>query len=287
VRIRGIGILILASLIGSVALTREASYYKPGQPRNEPANQMPKELEGIQIDQKPGTKLDLNLKFRNESGAEVTLGDYFNKGKPVMLSLVYFSCPSLCNLHLNGVADVFKNMTMTPGKEFEALAVSFDPSETSDVAAKKKANYITELGKPEAAQGWHFLTGDAASGKALAESVGFNYRWDEAGQQWAHSSAAIFVNPDGTVSKYIHGVVFDPQSVRLALVDSSHGKVGSIVDSIMLFCFKFDPNQNKYVFYAFNIMRFGAGLVALILGGFLFNFWLSTRRRWREGYRGT
>ncbi len=275
--------VLLSSTLPALAYNTARHGYDPAKPKAPLATEMPREIQGIGITPQIGSKLNLDLQFRDENNQVVRLGDYFKKGRPVVLSLVYYSCASLCNLHLNGLNDVFKEMPWTPGNEFEVISVSFDPKENAMLAQQKKANYMRELGKPEAAEGWHFLTGAAASTQSLADQVGFKYRWDEEGKQWAHASAAIIVTPDGTISKYIHGVMFDSRTMRLALVDAGKGKIGTIIDNFILFCFQFDPAQNKYVFYAFNIMRAGAGLTAVLLAAFLLSFWLTTRRSMGRG----
>lgn len=242
------------------------------------ANELPAPLQGISIEQKIGAQVDRNLTFADSTGKTVTLGDYLDRGKPVLLSLVYYSCPSLCNLHLNGVTDLLRDLKWTPGEEFTALAVSFDPKETSAISGPKRENHLAALGKVGAENGWHFLTGSEDAIRSLTSSVGFGFKWDEPAKQWAHGSALIVLTAAGQVSRYIHGVAFEPQTVRLALTEAGRGKVGSVVDTIMLYCFQFDPTQNRYVFYAFNIMRLGAALVALVLLAFLGRFWMTHGR---------
>jgi len=240
-------------------------------------NDLPQALTEVGISEKLGQKVDLGLNFKNERGETVSLASYFAGNKPILLSLAYYNCPSLCNFHLNGVNDALKKMNWTVGREFEYLVVSIDHNETPDLAAKKKANYIKEYGRPEGEKGWHFLVGDEASVRALADQVGFGFRWDEPTKQWAHSSAAIVVTPDGTISRYLYGIVFDAQTLRLSLVEAAKGQVGSIVDRLILYCFHFDPSAGKYTLYAFNIMRGGAVLTILVLIAFLLPFWLRQK----------
>lgn len=245
----------------------------------EAENVLPQQLENVGITENLGGKVDLNLAFTNEAGERVALGDYFRRGKPVMLSLAYYSCPNLCNYHLNGVKDALRNMNWTTGTEFEYVVVSIDSKETPKLAADKKANYVKAYGRPGAEKGWHFLVGDEASIQALAQQVGFKYSWDEKGQQWAHSAAAIVLTPAGEISRYLFGIVFDAQTMRLSLVEAGQGNVGSLVDRLILYCFHYDPKASKYTLYAMNVMRGGAILVVLVIFAFLLPFWLRQRRQ--------
>ncbi len=237
------------------------------------STEMPREFENVGIFEKSGDQIDPNIVFTNEAGEVVTLGSYFNKGKPLIISMVYFNCPSLCNLHLNGLTDGLREMDWTIGDKFEVLSVTIDPTETADLAAGKKESYIEAYGRPEAAQGWHFLTGEESQIKKLSEQLGFGYKWDEATKQYAHAAAAIILTPEGKVSRYLHGVAFDSKTVRLSLVEASNGKIGGIIDSFVLFCFQYDPDRRTYAFYAFNIMKYGAALCALAFFAFLFPNW--------------
>lgn len=241
-------------------------------------NVVPHQLEGIGITEKLGSKVDMSLAFTNEAGERVTLGDYFRRGKPVMLSLAYYNCPSLCNYHLNGVSDSLRQMKLTPGNDFEYLVISIDPKETPALAAAKKENYIKAYGRMGAEKGWHFLVGEEASIHALADQVGFKFRWDEQSEQWAHSAAAIVMTPGAEISRYLPGVYFEPQTMRLSLVEAGQGKVGTLMDKLILNCFMFDPNASKYTLNAMYVMRAGAILIVLVLIAFLTPFWFRQRR---------
>ncbi len=245
-------------------------------------NKTPKELEGIGIEEKLGAKLSLDRPFVSDEGNAVQLGTYFTGDKPVLLTVVYFNCPGLCNLHLNGVVDALKQMSWAPGNQFELVAVSMDASEKPEVAAPKKANYISQYGRPETASGWHFLTGTKEDVDSLTKEVGFSFRWDEAAKQFAHASAAIIVTPAGVVSRYIHGIAPTPQNLKLALLEASDGKVGSIVDKLVMLCFKFDPKKSKYTLYAWNIMQVGVVLTVLIAAILLIPVWWRERRTARH-----
>ena len=232
--------------------------------------------EKMAIQEKLGAQLDLNLPLKNEQGETVKLGSFFHAHKPVVLSLVYFNCPGLCNYHLNGFIDGLKNVDWTPGEKFELLAISFDPKEGPDVANPKKQNYLEMYGRPQAAPGVHFLTADESTIAALTKSVGFNYKWDEQSNQWAHSSAAIMVSPTGTVTRYLHGIMFDPKDIRLALTEASNGKIGTFVDQMIWYCFMYDPQLSKYTFYAFRLVQLGGIVVILFLMALVLpQFWRS------------
>lgn len=242
------------------------------------AHDTPRELQGIGITEKTGETLDLNIPFVSDSGEQVTLAKYFSGHKPVLLSIVYFNCQSLCNLHLNGVTDALKGVNWTPGREFEIVAVSMDHHEGPDVAGPKKANYIRSYGRPESAEGWHFLTGSEESIKRLADQVGFAYRWDEETKQFAHASAAIMLTPGGTISRYVHGIAPDTKTMRLALLEASEGKVGSLVDQFVMKCFKFDPKKSKYTLAAWNIMQVGVILMVILVAIIMIPLWIRERR---------
>jgi protein SCO1/2 len=237
------------------------------------ANEVPKPLEEVGIDARQGSKVDLNLSFTDHNGQKLTLKDLLSDGKPMLLSLAYYSCPSLCNFHLNGLNDAFRKMPKALGEEFRLVVVSIDPSEKPELAKAKRQSYVEAYGREDQAQGWHFLTGEEASIRALAQAVGFKYRWDENQKQWAHAAAAMAISPDGTISRYHYGITFDPKVLRLSMIEASQGQVGSVVDKLILYCFHFDPQANKYVLAAFNVMRVGGLLIVLVLGAFLLPFW--------------
>lgn len=244
-------------------------------------NEKPEAIENVGIDEKLNDTLPLDLKFSDDNGNQVTLRDFTSSDKPIVLSLVYFSCPSLCNLHLKGVFDVFTQMKLEPGKDFEFLAVSFEPKEDSDLAAAKKETYVEEyFGEgSKKGQGMHFLTGTQENIKKLADSVGFRYKWIEDNREWAHASAAVITTPKGLISRYLHGVYFEPKTFRLSIVEASKGLIGTISDSFALFCFRYDPKTNKYSLYIFNVLRGAASLILVILAFWLIPFWWKSRKR--------
>lgn len=262
-----------ASALGPSAFAREI-----GAPAAKVDNEIPTKLEGVGITEKLGEKVNLDLPFKDESGAAVSLRKYTSTGKPVLLSLAYYSCPSLCNFHLNGLLDAFKGIKKPIGDEFQVVVVSIEPKETPALAAAKKASYIEAYGRPEGADGWHFLTGSESSIREITKQVGFGYAWDEEQKQWSHAAAAMVLTPEGVVSRYLYGIVFQPQTVRLSMIEASSGKIGTIVDRLVLFCFHYDPKASKYTLMAFNVMRGGAVLAVVVMTAFLAPFWFRSRR---------
>jgi protein SCO1/2 len=196
----------------------------------------------------------------------------------VILSLVYFSCPGLCNFHLNGLTDGMKKMDWQIGDKFQVVSLSIDPREGSELASKKKETYIKLLGKPEAANGWHFLTADEPVIKKLAATVGFKYRWDEKNKEWAHASAAIIVTPDGKISRYLHGILFEPKDLKLALLEASNGKIGTLTDRLVWYCYKYDAHKSQYSIMAIRLVQIGGGLMVLVLASVLLPFWWRSRK---------
>lgn len=243
--------------------------------------EVPKGLQGVGIDEKLGEKIDLDLTFIAENGYPVALREYFGKGRPVILNLVYYDCPMLCNLILNGQTKTLREIPWTPGKEYEVVTISIDPTETFALAQKKKAVYLAGYGRP--APGWHFLADHQGNVKKLAEQVGFRYKYDEDRGQYAHTAVIMVLTEDGVVSRYLYGIQFKTRDVRLALTEASNGKVGTITDRVLLYCFHYDPEAKGYVLFAVNLMRAGGVAVMLVLGGVLAVFWRRERRRAARG----
>ncbi len=244
-----------------------------------PQGGTPEVLKRADIEQRLNEQVPLDLAFRDESGREVRLGEYFKSDKPVVLSLVYYECPMLCNQILNGLVGSLEAVSFTPGEEFQIVTVSFDPRETPELAARKKETYLRRYRRTGAENGWHFLTGDKASIDRLAQAVGFNYHWDEKSGQFAHASAIMVATPRGKLSHYFYGIEYSPKELRLALVEASAGKIGSPVDKLILYCYHYDPTTGKYGPVIMNILRAAgvltvAGVLALLL---------TLRRRGRWG----
>jgi len=218
-------------------------------------------VDGIGIEQRLNESVPLDLVFRDETGAQVRLGDYFGK-KPVILSLVYLKCPMLCTLVLNGLVRSLRATSFDAGREFEVITVSFDPRETAETAATMKRVYMEEYRRPGAEQGWHFLTGDEASIARLTEAVGFRYKYDPESGQFAHASGIMVLTPKGRIAQYFYGLEYSARDLRLSLVESAENKIGSPVDQVLLYCFRYDPAKGKYGLVIMKALRVaGVGTV--------------------------
>lgn len=273
-----------ALVIGAVALigTAGISSAQPMQPSAGPAMLQPsKVIQDVGIDQNLEAQLPLDLVFRDETGKQVKLGDYFvdNDGKPVVLTLVYYECPMLCGMTLNGMAKSFKPLELEIGKDYDVLTVSFDPTEGPELAKAKKANYVEQYGRSGAEQGWHFLTGDQASIDALCKTVGFKYVYDEATQQYAHASVMMVITPQGKISRYFYGLEYSSRDLRLGLVEAGQNKIGTLADAVLLFCYHYDPEKGAYAKDVMNLLRAGGVLTILSLGTFITVMLIRDRRR--------
>jgi protein SCO1/2 len=238
----------------------------------------PSVLRDIGFEQRLSETLPLDLVFRDEAGRTVRLGDYFGR-RPVVLSLNYYSCPMLCTVTLNGLASALSVLTYTAGREFEIVTVSFDPSDTPDLAARKKKAYIERYKRPEAAAGWHFLTGDRDSIDRLTKAVGFKYAWDTETRQFAHPAGVVVLTPGGKISRYLFGIEYAPKDLRFAVIESSGGKIGNPVDQIVLACYRYDPTTGSYGAAILRIVRVGGAVTLLALGAFVI---LMLRRERRQ-----
>jgi protein SCO1 len=246
-----------------------------------PANTRPPRLENVGIEQRLDAQVPPDLTFRDETGAAVKLRDYFGH-KPLILNLVYYNCTMLCGEALAGLASAMRLVKFDVGNEFDVVTVSFDPRETSEMAAAKKKDYVARYGRPNAAAGWHFLTGQPDSINALTKAVGFQYQYDAKTNQYAHATAIMVLTPQGRISRYFYGVDFPPKDLRMGLVEASQGKIGNAVDAILLYCYHYDPETGKYGAMVANILRLAAATTILFMGIFLFILWrmdLSVSRR--------
>ncbi len=232
----------------------------------------------VAFDQRLDEPVPLDLAFRDESGATVRLGDYFH-GKPVILVLAYYRCPRLCTLVLSGLMDGLQDLAFKAGDEFEVVAVSFDARETPELAAAKKAAYLEHYGRPGAEAGYHFLTGEQESIDRLCEAVGFRYRYDPQQDQFAHASGIVVLTPQGRIARYFYGIRYEPRDLRLALVEASQNKIGSVADQLLLLCYHYDPVRGRYAATVMNLVRAGGGLTVLALAAFLVLAWRRERRR--------
>jgi protein SCO1/2 len=246
-----------------------------------PANTRPPRLENVGIEQHLDAQVPPGLVFRDDAGKIVKLGDYFGR-KPLILNLVYYNCTMLCGEALAGLSSAMRLVKFDVGNEFDVITVSFDPRETSEMAAAKKKDYVARYGRTNAAAGWHFLTGQPDSINALTKAVGFQYQYDAKSNQYAHATAIMVLTPQGRISRYFYGVDFPPKDLRMGLVEASQGKIGNAVDAVLLFCYHYDPETGKYGAMVANILRLAAAVTILVMGFFLFIFWrldLSVPRR--------
>ena len=236
-------------------------------------------LKDIGIEQKLNAQVPPGLVFRDESGREVRLGDYFGK-RPIILALVYYKCPMLCTMVLNDVTRAMNSMRMNCGEQFDILTVSFDPGETPMLAADKKRQYIRAYRRPHAGEGWHFLTGQQASIDELTRTVGFKYAWDPKYQQYAHASGIIVLTPEGKTSRYFYGIDYAPSDLELSLAGASEGKATSVADQILLFCFHYDPTTGRYSLVISRVIQAAGTMTVLLLGSYvLFSLHRDRSRR--------
>ncbi len=232
------------------------------------SNVPPPMLREVGIDQKLGAPLPLDLTFRDESGETVQLQQYFGD-KSIVLSFVYYECPMLCTQVLNGLLESLKTLSFDAGKQFDIITVSFDPGETSALAVNKKENYLQQYGRAGAERGWHFLTGDSSSIRQLTQAAGFRYKYDLATDQFAHASGIMVITPQGKIARYFYGIEYPARDLRLALVEASGNKIGSLVDQVLLYCFHYDPSIGKYGLVIMNVLRLAGIATVLTLATFM------------------
>lgn len=237
-------------------------------------------FEEIYIEQKLDAQVPLDLAFTNEAGERVKLGDYFGE-KPVVLSLVYFECPMLCTLILNGMVAGFDGVdnTLNIGRDYDVITVSINPEETPALAAEKKASYLEQYHREGGAEGWHFLTGEADDIEDLAQAVGYRYYYDEETGQYAHASGIMILTPKGKVSSYYMGIEYLPRNLKLSIMDAANGRIGTLVDKLVLLCYAYDPAKGTYGFYVMNAIRLGGAGVVGALCIFWFLGWMAMRAK--------
>jgi protein SCO1/2 len=277
--VRAAGLICILTF--AFCMTETSAQQQPGMPGSMGfsggivASNVPAKIEHVTFKQRLGEQLPLDAKFKDESGRDVVLGEYFGK-KPVVLAFVYFQCPMLCPLVMNGISSALKVLRFTAGKEFDVVIVSFDQRDTPEAANAKKRAHLAHWGVPETADGWHFLTSSEEDIQRVASAAGFTYQWEEDTQQFAHVSGVLVTTPDGRLSRYFYGVEFSPKDLRLALVDSSQGRLGSVVEELLLYCFHYDPSSGKYGAAFMNILRLAGVLTVGLIAGFI------VLMRWRE-----
>jgi protein SCO1 len=245
------------------------------------SNGIPAALKAVGIDQKLNEQLPLDAEFTDESGNLVEIGSFFNQKKPVILALVYFECPMLCNEVLNGLTGSLKGISIDAGKDFDVVAISFDARENDkpDLAKNKKASYLTRYGRPESENGWHFLTGTQEEIDKVTKAVGFNYQYDEKTEQFAHAGGIMVLTPEGKISRYFYGVDYSPKDLKFGLMESSDGKIGNVAEQLYLYCFHYDPSTGKYGLTILSVLRLAGIATMLGIAGMLFGFWRYNRKK--------
>jgi len=245
--------------------------------RAENSKSLPPLLRDVGIDQRLDQEVPLDLEFRDENGNAVRLGTYFG-AKPVVLALVYYQCPMLCTMVLNGLLESLRQLKLDVGDQFNVVTVSFDPSEKPDLARAKKAIYVGLYARPHAGEGWHFLTGDEASIRQLAEAVGFRYRYDPQTRQFAHATAIMVLTPQGKLARYFYGIQYPAGDLRLGLVEASAGRIGSPVDAVLLYCCQYNPATGRYGWIISRVLHIAGLITVLSLGTFMLIMFRGGRR---------
>ncbi len=257
---RGIHTLTLsAALLATVLPAHAGKTWTSPTGSAPPAAAKPQVLQQVRFDQRLGEPVRLDTVFRDEAGRRIRLGDYFGK-RPVVLVLAYYECPMLCDLVLNGLTGSLKALAFNPGEEFEIVVASIDPGETPQLAGEQKRQILSRYNRSGTEDGWHFLTGDQAAIDALTDDVGFRYVYDRDRDEYAHAAGVTVLTPEGRISRYLFGIDFPPRDVRLALYESTDGKIGSLVDQAMLYCFHYDPAIGRYSAAAMQILRIAAAV---------------------------
>ncbi|CAN5428680.1 SCO family protein [soil metagenome] len=282
-----VSFLIVANVVAQKTEHYNSPLYSPRtyDPSQGTSNGLPQALQKVGIEQKLDSQLPLDAVFKDENGNEVKLGDYFNKGKPVILALVYYECPMLCNEVLNGLTGSLKGVSFDAGQDFDVIAISFDARENEkpDLAKNKKASYMAKYERKGTEKGWHFLTGTQSEIDKVTQAVGFNYQFDEATNQFAHAGGIMMTTPDGRLSRYFYGIDYQPRDLKFGLIDSSQSKIGNPAEQLYLYCFHYDPADGRYGFAILRVMRLAAlaTVFAMIfgIGGMVFVVWRRNNKK--------
>ncbi len=280
--------LLILSIPSGVAAQKTEHYNSPlYAPKTYDPNQvgvssgMPPQLETVGIEQKLGAQLPLDAEFKDENGNIVRLESYFNQKKPVILALVYYECPMLCNEVLNGLTGSLKGISFDTGKEFDVVAISFDARENDkpDLTKNKKESYLNRYKRPGAEDGWHFLTGTQSEIDKITQAVGFNYVFDEKTNQFAHAGGIMIATPEGKLSRYLYGIDYSPKDIKFSLIDSAEHKIGNPAEQLFLYCFHYDPASGKYGLAILRVLRLAAVATVIGIAGLLLMFWRSNKRK--------
>ncbi len=269
--------MTLALLAAAAVPLCAQKWSEPGEVGALPPNILPAQLVGVEVEEHLNLPVDLQLEFIAENGYPVKLGQYFHKGRPVVLNLVYYTCPMLCNLILNGQTEAMRELPWTPGDEYEVVTISINPQEGYDIARQKKAIYLASYDRP--APGWHFLVDKDNNAKKLAEMAGFHYRYDPKIAQYAHPSAIMILTPEGRMARYLYGVRYRARDLRFAIAEASEGRITNAIEKILLFCYHYDPKANAYVLFASNVMRGGGILTVILIAFYLRRMFRADRQR--------
>ena len=247
-----------------------------------PASVRPPGLKNVGIQQNLNQQIPADLMFVDDLGRNVRLGDYFGK-RPIILNLVYYNCPMMCGEVLSGLEHSLRMMKLDLGKDFEVITASFDPSDTPEMAAKKKSEFLRRYNRAGAEQGWHFLVGKPDAIDALTKAAGFQYQYDEKTRQFAHATAILVLTPEGKIAQYYYGVEYPPKDLRLGLVEAGAGRIGNVVDQLLLYCYHYDPEQGKYSATILRVLRLAGVATMLLIGTFIFVMIRGTRANHEAG----
>ncbi|WP_428938465.1 SCO family protein [Fontivita pretiosa] len=277
--------VLLASLAGSGALAQSPPLggFSGNAPRVEvPRQPLPEGMKDVGIEERLDAQLPMDVYFTNEMGKRVTLRDCLKPGKPAVLQLGYFGCPMLCDLVSQGMLESMRELDLSIGSDFTVINISFDQRETTTDAYRKKQAFARQYDRPGAGDGWHFLTGARSAISAVTAAVGFKYKWLEDSQQFSHPAAIIILTPEGRVSRYLYGVKFPEQTLRLSLVEASQGRIGTAMDQVLMLCFQYDATAGKYTLAAVGLMRLGGALTVIILATVLIRLFVKEHRARRD-----
>jgi protein SCO1 len=275
-------LIVLVCLVGRTASAEESMEDNTGIP----STVLPSIVGNVDIDEHLGQPIDRSLAFTNMNGKRVRLSEYFSDGKPVLLVLAYYRCPMLCGLVLNGVVEGLKKFDWKLGNQYRVLTISFDPRDTQESAAQKRESTLSALGEVAQTKEWPFLIGEESKSQALADNLGFRFAYDPRTDQYAHPAAIFALTADGRISRYLYGVQFSTRDLRLALLEASEGKIGTIVDRILMTCYRFDPTSRKYGPFIFGFMRLGAIVILFTVSTVLLLLWRGERLRRLSETRG-
>jgi protein SCO1/2 len=281
-------LILVSSLMFTSVLAQKTEHYnsplyspRTYDPTQGTSNGMPPALQKVGIEQKLDSQLPFDAEFKDENGKIVKLGEYFGKGRPVILAFVYYECPMLCNEVLNGLTGSLKGLSFDAGKEFDVVAISFDARENdkADLAKNKKASYLARYERKAAENGWHFLTGTQSEIDKATQAAGFNYVYDEKTEQFAHAGGIMIVTPQGRLARYFYGIDYSPRDLKFGIMESAEGKIGNPAEQLYLYCFHYDPSTGKYGLTILRVMRLAGIATILGLGGMLFVFWRRNKRK--------